>query len=94
MQSYKILCDIGNEIYFNIAGKTIKVSSEDLINEENLKRIYRIQFNKAPLLFLLDLAISVIKRNPEIELRFYGNYSEDLIDWDKLHDVEKLSIDL
>lgn len=91
---YKILCIIGEEIEFNIAGKSKSVNIFDLTNPENLKRIYIIQFSKAPKKEYLEIVVSLLKENPQIDLRFYGNYSENLIDWNSLIFVESLQIDL
>lgn len=94
MHNYKILCDIGEEINFIIGGKASKVTFDELNAEENINRIYRIQFKKAPQKDYLTQALMVIKKNPNIALRFYGDYSENVIDWDSLFQIEKLSIDL
>jgi hypothetical protein len=91
---YKILCIIGEEIEFNIAGKSKSVNIFDLKNPENLNRIYRIQFSKEPKKEYFEIVVSLLKENPQIELRFYGNYSENLIDWKSLIFVERLQIDL
>ncbi len=91
---YKILCIIGEEIEFNITGKSQSVNISDLTNPENLKRIYRIQFSKEPKKEYFEIVISILKENPQIDLRFYGNYSENLIDWRSLIFVERLQIDL
>jgi hypothetical protein len=91
---YKILCIIGEEISFNIAGKPHPANISDLQNPENLKRIYRIQFSRQPKKEYFEIVIDVLKLNPHIDLRFYGNYSEDLIDWKSLVFIERLQIDL
>jgi len=90
----KILCIIGEEIQFNIAGKSEPANISDLTNSDILKRIYRIQFCEAPKKEFLEIVINVLRENPQIDLRFYGNYSENLIDWKSLVFVERLQIDL
>src|SRR5688572_30264791 len=92
--NYKILCNIGKEPIFSIGGESEAVGWEDLDKEENLNRIYRIQFNQAPHNGQLERVTGIIKQRPEIELRFYGDFSEELIDWDKLTDIRDLQIDL
>jgi len=94
MNNYKILCEIGDNISFNIAGKSHLVDFGDLEKDDNLSRIYRIQFHKTPKSADLEKVLIAITKNPDITLRFYGDYSEDLIDWDKISSIEKLSIDL
>jgi len=95
MNNYKILCEIGEEsISFNIGGKPTLAKIADLENEEYLNRIYRIQFRKPPKGEYLDHAIEAIKKRPDIALRFYGDYSENLIRWDKLTEIKNLQIDL
>lgn len=94
MKDYTILCDIGYNVYFIIAGNFKQVNIDDLLVPENLKRIYRIQFKTAPHRQYLEAALKAIKTNPEIELRFYGDYSEEQIDWNSLMPIEKLQIDL
>ena len=93
-KNYKILCDIGESLSFNIGGQNKTVDFNELEKEENLNRIYRIQFNRAPIKGQLEKVVKAISRRPEIELRFYGNYHEDLIDWSKLIDIQSLQIDL
>lgn len=93
-ENYKILCDIGDELMFSIGGQSKAVDFYELEKVEILNRIYRIQFNKAPKKQQLEQVINVINRRPEIELRFYGNYHESLIDWSKLTDIQSLQIDL
>lgn len=90
----KILCIIGEEIQFNIAGKSEPANISDLTNSDILKRIYRIQFCEAPKKEFLEIVVSILRENPQIDLRFYGNYSETLIDWKSLIFVERLQIDL
>jgi len=92
--NYKILCDIGEEIKFNIGGQSKTVDFNELEKEEILNRIYRIQFNRAPIKEQLEQVLKAIDRRPEIQLRFYGNYHENLIDWSKLVDIQCLQIDL
>jgi hypothetical protein len=94
MNGYKILCIIDDDIIFNIAGKSQKASINDIQQEDNLNRIYRIQFRKAPKSTYLDHVLLAIEKRPDITLRFYGDYSEDLIDWDKLSAIKNLTIDL
>lgn len=94
MDNYPILCEIGEDIIFNVGGKSQKASTVDLLQEDNLNRIYRFQFREAPKNIYLDLVLLAIEKRPAITLRFYGNYSEDLIDWDRLSAVKNLSIDL
>lgn len=91
---YKILCVIGEEIEFNVAGKSQPVKISDLTNTENLKRIYRIQFSKEPRKEYLEIVVNILRKNPHIDLRFYGNYSENSIDWNSLIFIERLQIDL
>lgn len=89
-----ILCNIGDEIVLNFAGKTKVVSFNELANPENLSKIYRIQFSKEPNPKQFDFIIKLLNENLEIELRFYGNYSEYSIDWKSLNSIENLQIDL
>ena len=90
----KILCDINDKINFNIGGQSQSADIGDLINPENIKRIYRIQFSNEPSLQFLSTAVNIISNNPTIPLRFYGDYSEDKIDWDSLQPIKKLQVDL
>lgn len=92
--NYKILCDIGDGPNFLIDGREKPVNFDDIDKEDNLNRIYRIQFKQPPGNGQLERVVTTIKKRPEIELRFYGNYSEDLIDWSKLTDIQNLQIDL
>jgi hypothetical protein len=94
MKDYTILCDIGDNVNFIIGGSFKQVSIDDLADTENLKRIYRIQFKTVPDRQHLEAALKAIRTNPEIELRFYGDYSEEQIDWNSLMSIEKLQIDL
>lgn len=87
-----ILCNIGEDITLNIAGQSQVVTETDLSDKVN--QIYRIQFSKAPKEKHLELVINILKNNNNIDLRFYGNYSEDSIDWKSLSFVENLQIDL
>ena len=93
-KAYKILCNIGESVDFNIGGIDYPVNIHDLAKPENISRIYRIQFSRTPKPIYLDEVLKVISHNPGISLRFYGDYPEDTIDWDKLHPVRRLSIDL
>lgn len=90
----KILCDIHDKITFTIGGQSQIADISDLTNPDNIKRIYRIQFSKEPARQLLSTAVNIINNNPTIPLRFYGDYSEDKIDWDILKQVKKLGVDL
>ena len=92
--NYKILCDIGDKPNFLIGGQGKSVDFNEIEKSENLNRIYRFQFKQAPKNGQLDRVISAIKKRPEIGLRFYGDYSEELIDWDSLVEIENLQIDL
>ncbi|KOF03072.1 hypothetical protein OB69_06955 [Roseivirga seohaensis subsp. aquiponti] len=92
--NYKILCDIGDKPNFLIGGQGKSVDFHEIEKSENLNRIYRFQFKQPPKNGQLDRVISAIKKRPEIELRFYGDYSEELIDWDSLIEIENLQIDL
>ncbi|RRQ45702.1 hypothetical protein [Chryseobacterium sp. SC28] len=87
-----ILCNIGEEITLNIGGKFQVVTEADLLNRVN--QIYRIQFSEAPQKKHLELVINILKSNSKMDLRFYGNYSENSIDWKSLNFVENLQIDL
>ena len=89
-----ILCNIGDEIVFNFEGKTQIASFEDLEKPENLSRIYRFQFSKEPQKKKFDFIINLLESNRDIDLRFYGNYSENSIDWKSLTFLENLQIDL
>ncbi len=71
-----ILCDIGEKITLLISGKENVVSEIDLFN--NINKIYRIQFSRTPQKKYFDLVVNILKENKEIDLRFYGDYSEDL----------------
>ena len=94
MTNFKILCDINESINFLIAGASIRADISDLSIEDNIKRIYRIQFSQAPTRKILLAALKVIESNPQIVLRFYGNYFEEQIEWSLLSSVERLQIDL
>lgn len=94
MTNLKILCDIHENINFIIGGTSKRVDISDLTVEDNIKRIYRIQFSQAPTTTHLLAALKVIECNPHIDLRFYGNYSEEQIEWSLLNSVERLQIDL
>jgi len=89
-----ILCNIGDEIVFNFAGKTKIVTFNELAEPETLSKIYRIQFSKEPKSNQFDSIIQLLNENREIDLRFYGNYSEYSIDWKSLISIENLQIDL
>jgi hypothetical protein len=90
----KILCDINDKINFNISGQSQSADIGDLTNPDNIKRIYRIQFSKEPSRQFLSTAVNIISNNPTIPLRFYGDYSEDKIDWESLQPIKKLQVDL
>lgn len=87
-----ILCDIGEKITLLISGKENVVSEIDLFN--NINKIYRIQFSRTPQKKYFDLVVNILKENKEIDLRFYGDYSEDFIDWESLIFIERLQVDL
>jgi len=67
---------------------------EDIDSDENIKRVYRIQFSKPPKHEALEYVLQIIQKRPEIDLRFYGDYSETLIPWNKLALIQRLQIDL
>ena len=92
--NYKILCDIGDKPNFLIGGQGKSVDFSEIEKSENLNRIYRFQFRQPPKNGQLEKVISAIKKRPEIELRFYGDYSEELIDWGNLTEIQNLQIDL
>lgn len=92
--NYKILCDIGDKPNLLIGGQGKPVDFSEIEKSENLNRIYRFQFKQPPKNGQLDRIISAIKKRPEIELRFYGDYSEELIDWGSLIEIQNLQIDL
>lgn len=92
--NYKILCDIGDKPNFLIGDQGKSVDFNEIEKSENLNRIYRFQFKQPPKNGQLDRVISAIKKRPEIELRFYGDYSEELIDWGSLTEIQNLQIDL
>ncbi|MFI5344307.1 MAG: hypothetical protein ACHQUC_08820 [Chlamydiales bacterium] len=94
MINFKILCDIDKDVNFIIGGATKRADIADLALEENIKRIYRIQFSQAPRIIHLLAALKVIESNPNIVLRFYGDYSEKQINWGLLSSVESLQVDL
>jgi hypothetical protein len=94
MDNYKILCDIGEEITFIIGGKFQKVELAALDDENNLTKIIRIQFKRAPKTIYFEKVQSILKKKPNITLRFYGDYSEDKIDWEQLTEIQNLQIDL
>ncbi|OYU79017.1 MAG: hypothetical protein CFE23_16020 [Flavobacterium sp. BFFFF1] len=90
----KILCNITDDITFISGGNGVNVNLDDLKNPEYIDRIYRIQFNQEPDPKILSVVAKIIAENPHITLRFYGNFPESKIDWDMLHSVERLQIDL
>ncbi len=92
--NHKILCEIGDKPNFLTGGKVKPVEFEDIEKIENLNRIYRFQFKQPPKNEQLERVASAIKKRPEIALRFYGNYIEELIDWDSLTEIHHLQIDL
>jgi hypothetical protein len=94
MTNFKILCDINENINFIIGGISKRADISDLTVEDNIKRIYRIQFSQVPTATNLLAVLKVIKSNPSIDLRFYGKYSEEEIEWSLLSSVERLQIDL
>ena len=87
-----ILCNIGEEITIKSSGQSQVISEVDLLDKVN--QIFRIQFNKAPQKKHLDLVTNILQNNSNIDLRFYGNYSENSIDWKSLYFIENLHIDL
>lgn len=89
-----ILCNIDDEVVLSCGGKSEIVSFTELENPEILSKIYRIQFSKEPKPEYLNFVATLLKLNSEIDLRFYGNYSENSIDWKSLSFIEKISIDL
>lgn len=90
----KILCDIGDKPNFLIGGQGKSVDFHEIDKSENLNRIYRFQFSQPPKKGQLERVITAIKKRPEIGLRFYGNYSEELVDWGSLTEIQNLQIDL
>ena len=89
-----ILCNIGDEIVLNLGGKSEVIHLEELRNPEKLSKIYQIQFSKEPQKKYFNFIVNLLKDNTEIDLRFYGNYLENTIDWESLKFIEKLQIDL
>lgn len=89
---YVILCDIGDETSFNIAGKNYVVDFNEI--EKYLHRIYRIQFKRIPKTKQLEKVVELVKKKPTIDLRFYGDYPEESINWEILTDITNLQIDL
>ncbi|HEX3386675.1 MAG TPA: hypothetical protein VHS53_15855, partial [Mucilaginibacter sp.] len=94
MNDYKILCDIGEEITFIIGGRLQVVGISALDEDDNLNRINRIQFKRAPKAIYFEKVLTIIQNNPDITLRFYGDYSENEIHWEKLLEVRNLQVDL
>jgi hypothetical protein len=94
MMQFKILCDINENINFIVGGTSKRADISDLKIEDNIKRIYRIQFSQVPTTMHLLAALKAIEINPDIDLRFYGNYPEEQIEWNLLDSVERLQIDL
>ena len=91
---YVILCDIGDETSFNIAGKNYIVDFNEIENKKYLDRIYRIQFKRIPKTKQLEKVVELVNKNPRIDLRFYGDYAEESIDWKILTDITNLHLDL
>lgn len=91
---YKILCNIREKPTFLVGGQSREVSFDDLLKEDNIDRIYRIQFSQAPKNGQLEKVLKAIEKRPSIGLRFYGDYSENKIDWKSLTNVQNLQIDL
>lgn len=89
---YVILCDIGDETSFNIGGKNYVVDFNEI--EKHLHRIYRIQFKRIPKTKQLEKVAELVKKIPTIDLRFYGDYPEESINWEILTDITNLQIDL
>ncbi|WP_221258270.1 hypothetical protein [Flavobacterium okayamense] len=88
-----ILVDIkDSKILFLTGGKSIVSSMSEVITHKD--NILKIQFSSAPDNILLKEVSLLIKKNPHINLRFYGNYSEDQIKWEFLSEIEGLNIDL
>lgn len=92
--SNKILCDIEDKPNFLIGGQGNSVDFDEIDKTENLNRISCFQFRQPPKNEQLERVIFAIKKRPEIKLRFYGNYSEKLIDWGSLTEIQNLHIDL
>lgn len=90
----KILCNISDKIAFNSGGQGHYADLKELADPEIIKRIYRIQFSQAPDKQILSAVVKILADNPSIPLRFYGDYSEDKIDWDSLQPIKKLQVDL
>lgn len=89
----KILVDIkDSKIGFLTDGTAISSSMTDIVAKKD--NIFRIQFSSNPDFQLLKDISNFLNDNPHIDLRFYGNYSEDLIDWGLLNNVQRLFIDL
>jgi hypothetical protein len=89
----KILVDIkDSKIGFLTGGTTISSSMSDIIAKKD--NIFRIQFSSKPDIHLLKDISDFLIDNPHIDLRFYGNYSEDLIDWSLLNNIQGLFVDL
>lgn len=78
----------------DIGGIGKEVDLNELDRDDYLNMVYRIQFYKPPQPWQLDKVVNAIKKRPEIGLRFYGDYSENLIDWSKLAEVQSLFINL
>ena len=91
---YKILCNISEKPTFLIGGQSYEVSFDELLKEDNIERIYRIQFSQAPKNGQLEKVLKAIEKRPTIGLRFYGDYSENQIDWKSLSNLQNLQIDL
>lgn len=91
---FKILCNIKEKPTFLIGGQSREVSFDELLKDENLNRIYRIQFSQAPKKNQLEKVLKAIDKKPSIGLRFYGDYSENDIDWESLINIKNLQIDL
>lgn len=89
-----ILCDIGQDVTFGVAGDFKKVRFDDIFVQENRDRIYRIQFHRPPAKYHLERVTELIKERPRITLRFYGQYREGDINWHLLRDIERLQVDL
>lgn len=89
----KILVDIkDSKIGFLTGGTAVSSSMSDIIAKKD--NIFRIQFSSKPDIGLLKDISDFLINNPHIDLRFYGNYSEDLIDWELLNNIQGLFIDL
>jgi hypothetical protein len=91
MKSYLVNIE-DRKIRMESGGVSTFVSFDDL--ELTAKNICRIQFPSKPIHSVLERVADLIVKNPHIVLRFYGNYTEDQIEWCLLRNIQKLHIDL